>query len=135
MFASPSSPEDVQAMAVLPFREVVGCLMYAALTVRFDIAFMAGQLAQHCQKPGMEHWKAAIQVLRYLKAGLCFDSNNHVLFGYSDADYAGDPDTRRSTSGYVFILNGGGVTWSSRRQPRVGIERILIALKNRDSGS
>jgi hypothetical protein len=96
IFASPSSTTDVQAMAVLPFREVVGCLMYAALTVRFDIAFMAGQLAQHCQNPGMEHWKAAIQVLRYLKAtrnhGLCFggnDSNNHVLVGYSDADYAG----------------------------------------------
>jgi hypothetical protein len=122
--ASPSSPEDVQAMAVLPFREVVGCLMYAALTVRFDIAFMAGQLAQHYQNPGMEHWKAAIQVLRYLKAtrnhGLCFggnDSNNHD-------DYAGDPDTRRSTSGYVFILNGGGVTWSSRRQPIVALSTM-----------
>lgn len=101
-------------MAVLPFHEVVRCLMYSALTVRFDIAFMARQLAQHCQNPGMEHWKAAIQVLRYLKAtrnhGLCFggnDSNNHVLVGYSDADYAGDPDTRRSTSGYVFILIHG----------------------------
>lgn len=131
MFASPSSPADVQAMAVLPFREVVGCLMYAALTVRFDIAFMAGQLAQHCQNPGLEHWKAAIRVLRYLKAtcnhGLCFggnDSNNHVLVGYSDADYAGNPDTRRSTSGYVFILNGGAVTWSSRRQPIVALSTM-----------
>jgi hypothetical protein len=129
--ASPSSPADVLAMAGLPFREVVGCLMYAALTVRFDIAFMAGQLAQHCQNPGLEHWKAAVRVLRYLKGtrihGICFggkDSNNHVLVGYSDADYAGDPDTRRSTSGYVFILNGGAVTWSSRRQPIVSLSTM-----------
>jgi hypothetical protein len=113
-FAAPSTSADLQAMAVIPFREVVGCIMYAALTVRFDIAFMAGQLAQHCQNPSMEHWKTAKHVLRYLKAtrnhGLCFggnDSDNHVLVSYSDADYAADPDTRRLTSSYVFILNGG----------------------------
>jgi hypothetical protein len=129
--ALPSIPADVLAMAGLPFCEVVWCLMYAALTVRFDIAFMAGQLAQHCQNPGLEHWKAAVRVLRYLKGtrihGICFggkDSNNHVLVGYSDADYAGDPDTRRSTSGYVFILNGGAVTWSSRRQPIVSLSTM-----------
>jgi hypothetical protein len=82
--------------------------VYAALTVRFDIALMAGQLAQHCQNPGLERCKAAVRVLRYLKGtrnhGICLggkDSNNHVLVGYSDADYGGNPDARSSTSGYV----------------------------------
>ena len=129
--ASPSSPAAVAAMSSFPFREAVGCLMYAALTVRIDIAFMAGQLAQFCQNPGMDHWTAATRVLRYLKAtrnhGLCFggkDAIDNVLVGYSDADYAGDPTTRRSTSGYVFILNGAAVTWSSRKQPIVALSTM-----------
>ena len=95
-----------------PFR-VTGCIMYAALTVRIYIAFIAGQLAQHCQNPGMDHWKAAQRVLKYLASthnhGLCFGRNvlsDNILIKYSDADYAGDPNTRCSTSGYVFIFNG-----------------------------
>jgi hypothetical protein len=75
-FASPSTSVDLQAMAVLPFREVVGCIMYAVFTVRFYIAFMAGKMAQHRQNSSMEHWNAAKPVLRYLKAtrnrGKCF---------------------------------------------------------------
>ena len=130
-YSSPSTPAELTTMADIPFREVVGCIMYAALTVRIDIAFIAGQLAQHCQNPGMDHWKAAQRVLKYLAStrnhGLCFGGNvpsDNTLIGYSDADYAGDPDTRRSTSGYVFILNGGAVTWSSRRQPIVALSTM-----------
>jgi hypothetical protein len=129
--SSPSSPADIAAISTIPFREAVGCLMYAALTVRVDIAYMASQLAQHCQNPGMEHWKAATRVLRYLSGtrdhGLCFGGNGptrHVLVGYSDADYAGDPNTRRSTSGYLFIFNGAAITWSSRKQPIVALSTM-----------
>jgi hypothetical protein len=103
-YSSPSTPAELPTMADIPFREVVGCIMYAALTVRIDIAFIAGQLAQHCQNPGMDHWKAAQRVLKYLAStrnhGLCFGGNvptDKILIGYSDAYYAGDPDTRRST--------------------------------------
>jgi hypothetical protein len=130
-YSAPSTPTEVATMSTIPFREVVGCIMYAALTVRIDIAFIAGQLAQHCQNPGLDHWKAAQRVLKYLAStrnhGLCFGGNDvkdNILIGYSDADYAGDPDTRRSTSGYVFILNGGAVTWSSRRQPIVALSTM-----------
>jgi hypothetical protein len=122
---------EVDAMTNIPYREVVGSIMYAAITVRLDIAFIANQLAQHCQNPGMDHWKAAKRVLRYLATtrthGICFGGGRDVkntLVGYSDADYAGDPDTRRSTSGYVYILNGGAVTWSSRRQPIVALSTM-----------
>jgi hypothetical protein len=54
-YSAPSTPTEVATMSTIPFREVVGCIMYAALTVRIDIAFIAGQLAQHCQKPGLDH--------------------------------------------------------------------------------
>jgi hypothetical protein len=111
-------------MTTIHFREVEGCIMYAAVTVRIDITFIANQLAQHCQNPGLDHWKAAQRVLMYLvstrKHGLHFggnDINNNILTGYLDAECAGDPDTRRSTSGYVFIRNRDGVTGSNHRQP------------------
>lgn len=64
--SSPSTPAELATMAGIPFREAVGCIMYAALTVRIDIAFIAGQLAQHCQNPGMDHCKAALRVLKYI---------------------------------------------------------------------
>jgi hypothetical protein len=95
------TPPEVGAMAAISYREVVGSIMYAAITVRLDISFIANQFAQHCQNPGMDHWKAAKRVLRYLATmrtpGICFGGgrdSKSTLVGYSDADYAGDPDTR-----------------------------------------
>jgi hypothetical protein len=58
-YSAPSIPTKLTTMATIPFREVVGFIMYAALTVRIDIAFLAGQLAQHCQNPSMDRWKSA----------------------------------------------------------------------------
>ena len=124
--STPPSPADIAAMHHIPYRQLVGSLMYAALTVRPDVAFMASQLAQHFHNPTMTHWKAAKRVLQYLGTtryhGLSFGGKGHdnnIVVGYADADYAGDPDSRRSTTGYIFILNGGATSWCSRRQPIV----------------
>ena len=66
---------------------------------------------------------AAKGVVRYLAGtvtyGIMFGSNNTEVVGYCDADYAGDVDTRRSTGGYVFIMNGAAITWQSKRQATV----------------
>ena len=128
---SPIGQSESATMATIPYREVVGSIMYAAITVRPDIAFITNQLAQHCQLPGLEHWTAAKRVLKYLAGtrtrGLCFGGGHisrNILTGYSDADYAGDHDNRRSTSGYVYILNGGAISWSSRRQPVVALSTM-----------
>ena len=63
------------------------------------------------------HWSAAKGVLRYLAGttdyGISFTASNSTLNGYCDANHAGDIDTRRSTTGYVFTLNNGAITWSS----------------------
>lgn len=129
--APPSSPDDPKLTAPFPYREAVGSLMYAAITIRPDISFIAGQLAQHFENPGPAHWKGAKRVLRYLAGtrdhGICFGgrrTNPNRLNGYSDADYAGDPASRRSTSGFLFTLNGGPITWSSRRQPIVALSTM-----------
>ena len=77
--------------------------------------------------PTNDHWNAATGVLRYLAGtkdhGVCFGGNQaeFEVVGYCDADYAGDLDTRRSTTGYVFTCNGGAISWSSRLQQTVAV--------------
>jgi hypothetical protein len=74
-------------------------------------------------KPTTVHWQTAKGVLRYLSGtpdyGITFGPSDDTLIGYCDADYAGDVDTRRSTTGYVFIMGGGAISWSSKRQDTV----------------
>ena len=74
-------------------------------------------------QPTTVHWGMALTVLQAgtTDHGVCFGGgkDNCELEGYCDADYAGDLDTRRSTTGYVFMLNGGVISWSSRRQQTV----------------
>jgi ribonuclease HI len=105
-----------------PYAHLVGSLLYLSICTRPDIAQAVGALSKFMATPTTVHWQAAKGVLRYvagtLDHGLMF-GNGNTLVGYCDADYAGDPDTRRSTSGYVFILNGGAISWSSKRQATV----------------
>jgi hypothetical protein len=78
--------------------------------------------------PTMEHWQTAKGVLRYLIShashGITFRGSDTSLSGFCDADYAADTDTRKSTTGYVFTLNGGAITWSSKRQPTVAASTV-----------
>lgn len=110
----------------VPYRQLVGSLMHLSVTVRPDISFAVGVLARHMAAPTTTHWQAAKGLLRYLAGtpslGITFGGSGGtplVLQGYCDADYAGDTDTRKSTTGYVFLLNSGAVSWQSKRQPTV----------------
>jgi hypothetical protein len=96
----PTDERVMEAMAKVPYREAVGCLMYIMVLSRPDIAFAVSQVAQHCQNPGLAHWKGVQRIFSYLHGtsdyGLCFNGNDHdELIGYTDADYAGDLDTRK----------------------------------------
>lgn len=106
-----------------PYAALVGSLMYLSICTRPDIAQAVGALARYMSKPTTAHWTSAKTVLRYLAGtadlGITFGAGSPGLQAFCDADYAGDIDTRRSTTGYVFLLNGGAISWASRLQPTV----------------
>ncbi|EWM20518.1 putative polyprotein [Nannochloropsis gaditana] len=112
--------------------KLVGSLLYAALVTRPNIAFAVQSLRKHLQAASTEHWIAAKRVLRYLKGtreiGLKYTGNttgSFTLIGYADADYAGDKDNRRSTSGYTFTLSHGEIVntidWRAKQQEVVAL--------------
>lgn len=133
-----ASPEEAALFAKLnlPYRSGVGSLIYIAQFTRPDISYAVGVLSQHLENPGRAHWDAFIHVLRYLKgtqhlfihynantAGTVVQGNQSWASpaGYSDADWAGDKSTRRSTTGYLFKIMGGAISWRSKLQPTVAL--------------
>jgi len=110
------------AELVKVYQGLVGALLYLCTGTRPDIAYAAGRLTRYVSAPTVDHLAAARVVLRYIKGtaalGICYRSDDE-LHGYCDADFAADVDTRRSTSGHVFIYNGGAVVWGSKVQPTV----------------
>ena len=105
------------------YSELVGNLLYFTICTRPDISQVVEVLAQHMATPGMEHWKASKGILRYiagtLQQGILFGQGSNTVKGYCKADYYGDMNTRRSTTGFVYILNGGAISWGSKLQPTV----------------
>ncbi|XP_062013804.1 secreted RxLR effector protein 161-like [Rosa rugosa] len=105
------------------YKQVVGCLMYLAAT-RPDLMYVISLISRFMGSPTELHMQAVKRVLRYLKGtvdlGILYKRNgNEKLEAYTDSDYAGDLDDRRSTSGYMFLLSTGAVSWSSKKQPVV----------------
>jgi len=107
-----------------PYREIIGSLLYAATLTRPDIAFAVSALAQFAQRPARPHWEATKRIMRYLKAtrelGLTYGASNDGIVGYTDADHASQYH-RHSISGYAFLINGGAISWSSKKQPLVAL--------------
>jgi len=106
----------------VPYREAIGCLNYISQISRPDITFSVNTLARYCSKPQATHWRAVKRVLAYLKGtkevGLVFttSTNPPLLIGFCDSDWGGETQERPSTSGYIFNLNNGPISWGSRLQ-------------------
>ena len=121
----PQNEEEKQEMAKIPFMECIESVMHLTHLTRPDIAYAVGQVSRYSQSPGQDYWKALTRILAYLRKtlnyGLLFWGGDDELYGYCDADYAGDLGNRRSTSGAVFTLHNGPVSWFSRRQSCVAL--------------
>ncbi len=111
----------------VPYREAVGSLMYLAIGTRPDIAYAVSCVSQALDKPTSAHWAMVKRIFRYLRGTtgmkIVYQHGEKpgILTTYSDADYAGDIKTRRSTSGIVCVYMGGAISWSSQRQRSVAL--------------
>lgn len=123
---SPKTDEERAEMASIPYQEAIGCIMYAAQISRPDIAFAVSALSRYNTCYGKAHWNAVKRLLRYIKGTIDMKLSyrkidDSEMVGYCDADHAGDLDERRSTTGYVFQLQGGAVSWATRKQPTIAL--------------
>ena len=114
---SPQSDDERAEMAKIPYASAVGSLMYVIICIRLDIAYAVGVVSRYMSNLGKKHWEAVKGIMHYLNGTqqvcICFGSKGSDVEGYSDVDYAGDMDKRRSTSGYVFMFSGGAMSWRS----------------------
>lgn len=124
----PKSQEDIEDMRTIPYASAIGSLMYAMLCTRPDICYAVGLVSRFQSNPGKAHWKAVKRILRYLRGTadyqLCYQGSKVHLVGYTDADWAGDADERKSTSGYVFLLGDTSISWYSKKQTCVALSTM-----------
>ena len=104
----------------LRYSQIIGSLMYLASATRPDISFAVSKLSRFVSKPGDDHGHALERVMSYLKGtasyGVHYTGYPRVLEGYSDSKWISDADEIKATSGYVFTLGGGAVSWKSCKQ-------------------
>ena len=120
----PHSDIEKAQMKNVPYASALGSIMYAQVCTRPDIAFATGLLGRYQSNPGHDHWVAAKKVMRYLKRikdyMLIYKPVQDLqLVGYSDSNFAGCQDEKKSTTGYFFKLAGGAVSWKIEKQKSI----------------
>jgi len=105
------------------YRSIVGALQYLTLT-RPDLSFSVNKVCQFLHKPTTVHWGAVKRIIRYVKGTLTMGpqlrrSTSTLVSAFSDADWAGCVDDRRSTGGFAVFFGPNHVSWSARKQPTV----------------
>ena len=125
------APSQAEPVNQTEYQSAVGSLMYLVVSTRPNIAFSVNNLAQFNSNPQKEHWTALKRILRYLKGttniGILYKQDRSdkcvgdKCVGYSDANWAGDPSDRKSTSGYIFMFSDGPISWSSKKQKCIAL--------------
>ena len=144
----PTTQEEKYSMEKIPYKSIVGALQYISLSIRPDISYIVNQLSRYLVNPGEIHWIAAKRVLRYLKgtkemsllfkdnsnddADPTMNCNNINVEVFCDADFGGDIDDRKSTTGVIIKINNNTIIWFSKKQSTVSLstaeaEYIAIA--------
>ena len=111
---SPKTKEENDHMSKVPYASTIGSLIYAMVCIRLDIAHVVGIMNRFMSRPGRQHWEAVKWIMRHLKSSsdtcFCFIGASLKLHGYVDADFAGDIDSRKNTTGFVFNLSGVAIS-------------------------
>ncbi|XP_052485142.1 secreted RxLR effector protein 161-like [Gossypium raimondii] len=118
-------------MKKIPYASAVGSLMYAQVCTRPDITYNIGMLGRYLSDPGIDHWIVAKKVMRYLQRTkdymLAYKRSDLLeVIGYFDSDFAGCQDSRKSTSGYIYLLARGVISWKSVKQTLVASSTMAV---------
>ncbi|XP_050255054.1 secreted RxLR effector protein 161-like [Quercus robur] len=118
--------EEEKTMRQVPYASAVGSLMYAMLCTRPDICYSVGIVSRYQPNPGPKHWEAVKHILKYLRRMrdymLVYRCEDLIHIGYTDFDFQSDHDFRKSTSGCVFTLGGGAISWRSVKQSYIATQ-------------
>ena len=122
----PYTESETSSEDRLLYQSMLGSVMYAMLWTRPDLGYAVSLLGRFSANPGPEHWSCMKHGLRYLQGtkdmAIEYDGTAPFNFhGFSDSDWAEDRATRRSTSGNVFLMAKGAVSWASKRQATVAL--------------
>ena len=128
--------EDDELVDQQLYQSAVGSLLYLSTATRPDLTYAVSNVAKYSAKPTKQHWMAVKRIFRYLKGtidyGLFYSKDgSDECVGYSDSDWAGDLNDRKSTSGYLFQISGAAISWRSKKQTCVALstaEAEYIAL-------
>ncbi|KAG3088906.1 hypothetical protein PI124_g16849 [Phytophthora idaei] len=124
---SPTTAEERAEMQTRPYRSLIGCLMYITTCTRPDISYVVTQLSRFLENPGLQHWKGAVRVLRYIKStrehGIVYQrgSGEVTAQAYTDADWVSNIDDRRSVSGVMIMIGNAPVMFKSKFQRTVAL--------------
>lgn len=122
--------EERDQMDCILYSNVVGSLIYAMMCTRPNICYTVELVSRYQFNLGPIHWKATKRILRYLKGiddyMLCYQSSNFYIIGYTNANWSGDIDWRKFTSGYVFLLNRGVISSNSKRKSCVALSKMEV---------
>jgi len=119
--------EEENVRQAIPYQQTIGSLLYLTMKTRPDLCYAVSYSSRYTQSPKGKDYLNVKRILRYLQGtkglGLVYgeDTDTEKLIAYCDADYAGDTETRKSTTGYVIKYCGGPVSWCSRKQPIVAL--------------
>src|SRR6266496_3274702 len=117
----PTTAEDREKMKVIPYASAIGSIMYAMLCTRPNVCLAISLLGRYQSNPGVDNWNSVKNILKYPKRTkdmfLVYGGDKELIInGYVDASFDTDLDDSKSQIGYVFLLNGGAVSWCSSKQ-------------------
>ena len=122
----PATADEMHRMANVPYRQAVGSLMHLMVCTRPDLAYPVSVLSRYMQNPGLKHWEGVKRIIQYIKRtrdlGLRYRKTDSptcgrlgTLDGYCDSNWARDRDDMCSTGGWIFLMNGGAISWQSKK--------------------